>query len=61
MPVPYILCGKTRSYNICKLQVPIKAGHEFIVTTDPKYAECGDDKHMYVDYVRNWLLNTPTQ
>ncbi|EJD03885.1 pyruvate kinase [Fomitiporia mediterranea MF3/22] len=30
--------------------IPIKAGHEFIVSTDDKYAEIGDDKVLYVDY-----------
>lgn len=30
--------------------VPIKAGHEFIVSTEDKYKECCDDKFMYVDY-----------
>jgi hypothetical protein len=33
------------------VQVPIKAGHEFIVTTDVKYKDICDDKYMYVDYV----------
>ena len=33
------------------LQIPIKAGHEFIVSTEDKYAESGDDKVLYVDYV----------
>ncbi|KAG8903844.1 Pyruvate kinase [Tulasnella sp. 403] len=31
--------------------IKISAGHEFIVTTDPKYATECDDKYMYVDYV----------
>lgn len=39
-----------------KMQIPIKAGYEFIITTDPKYAECCDDKYMYVDYVRTDCL-----
>ena len=30
----------------------MKAGHEFIISTDDKYAEIGDDKVLYVDYVR---------
>ncbi|KAI0687765.1 pyruvate kinase [Cytidiella melzeri] len=30
--------------------IPIKAGHEFIVTTDDKYAEIGDDNILYMDY-----------
>jgi hypothetical protein len=33
------------------MQVPIAAGHEFIVTTDVKYKDVCDDKYMYVDYV----------
>jgi pyruvate kinase len=30
--------------------IPIKAGHEFIVSTDEKYAQIGDDKVIYMDY-----------
>ncbi|EGO05212.1 hypothetical protein SERLA73DRAFT_174221 [Serpula lacrymans var. lacrymans S7.3] len=30
--------------------VPIKAGHEFIVSTDPKYSEICDDKILWMDY-----------
>jgi Pyruvate kinase, barrel domain len=37
------------------LKVPIKAGHEFVVSTEDKYKECCDDKVMYVDYVRGFL------
>ena len=33
------------------IQIPITAGHEFIVTTDVKYKDICDDKYMYVDYV----------
>ena len=33
-------------------QWPIAAGHEFIVTTETKYAELSDDQIMFVDYVR---------
>ncbi|KAG6832315.1 hypothetical protein H0H92_003548 [Tricholoma furcatifolium] len=29
---------------------PVPAGHEFIISTDPKYSECCDDKVMFVDY-----------
>ena len=32
-------------------QIPIKAGHEFIVSTEDKYAEACDDKVLYMDYV----------
>ncbi|KAI0814893.1 pyruvate kinase [Irpex lacteus] len=32
------------------LDFAIKAGHEFIVSTEDKYAESGDDKVIYVDY-----------
>ena len=32
-------------------QIAISAGHEFIVTTETKYAEICDDKIMYLDYV----------
>ncbi|KAI6008275.1 pyruvate kinase [Pisolithus orientalis] len=30
--------------------IPIKAGHEFIITTDDKYSECCDDKILWLDY-----------
>ena len=35
------------------MQIPIKAGHEFIVSTEDKYAKIGDDKIIYMDYVRS--------
>ena len=33
-------------------QIPIKAGHEFVLSTDASYKDSCDDKVMYVDYVR---------
>jgi pyruvate kinase len=33
------------------VQIPIVAGHEFVVATDLKYKDICDDKYMYVDYV----------
>lgn len=33
-------------------QVPIKAGHEFLVSTEDKYSEICDDKVLWFDYVR---------
>ncbi|KAG9314278.1 pyruvate kinase [Chiua virens] len=30
--------------------VPIKAGHEFIITTDDKYNECCDSERLWLDY-----------
>lgn len=44
---PEIRTGLTRD----NADIPIKAGHEFIVTTDEKYKEDCHDKYMYVDYV----------
>lgn len=32
-------------------QYPIKAGHEFILSTNDQYKDICDDKVMYVDYV----------
>lgn len=32
------------------LDIPIKAGHEFIVSTDEKYSKICDDKVLYMDY-----------
>lgn len=37
-------------------QIPIKAGHEFIVSVDDKYAKIGDDQVLYMDYVCASLL-----
>jgi len=35
------------------LKINVPAGHEFIISTDPKYSEICDDKIMWVDYVRD--------
>lgn len=32
------------------MDVSVSAGHEFIVSTDPKYSDCCDEKVMWVDY-----------
>lgn len=32
------------------VDIPIKAGHEFILSTDDQYKESCDDKVMYIDY-----------
>ena len=32
-------------------QYPVKAGHEFILSTNDQYKDICDDKVMYVDYV----------
>ena len=32
-------------------QIPVKAGHEFIVSVDEKYAKACDDKVLFMDYV----------
>jgi len=39
-------------------QIPIPAGHEFIVTADLKYKDICDDKYMYMDYV-SWSHYCP--
>jgi hypothetical protein len=36
----------------CYLQLPIKAGHEFVISTEDKYNESCDDKVLWLDYVR---------
>jgi pyruvate kinase len=41
------------------IQIPITAGHEFIVTTDVKYKDICDDKYMYVDYVSGLHTTLP--
>ncbi|GLB36046.1 putative pyruvate kinase family protein [Lyophyllum shimeji] len=43
---PEIRTGLTRD----NADISVSAGHEFIVTTDPKHAESCDDKILYVDY-----------
>lgn len=30
---------------------PVRAGDEFVVTTDLKYSEASDNHYMFVDYV----------
>lgn len=40
---------------ILLLQLPIKAGHEFTISTEDKYSEICDDKILWLDYVR-WLI-----
>jgi hypothetical protein len=37
--------------NLLYRQIPVKAGHEFTISTDPKYSEVCDDGVMWVDYV----------
>jgi len=44
---PEIRTGLTKD----NADIPIKAGHEFIVSTEEKYKEDCSDKVMYVDYV----------
>ncbi|KAI0304786.1 pyruvate kinase [Russula brevipes] len=41
------------------LQIPITAGHEFVVTTDVKHKDVCDDKHVYVDYVNLPKVTAP--
>ena len=48
---------KATPYEFISLQIPIKAGHEFIITTDDKYSEICDDKVLYVDYVRDFTVS----
>ncbi|OZJ03685.1 Pyruvate kinase [Bifiguratus adelaidae] len=43
---PEIRTGMVRDNQ----DIPIKAGHEMIFSVDPKYAEIGDDKVLYIDY-----------
>ncbi|KAF8269324.1 pyruvate kinase [Lactarius quietus] len=39
--------------------IPISAGHEFIVTTDAKYKDICDDKYLYVDYTNITKVTAP--
>ncbi|KAF8741802.1 pyruvate kinase family, partial [Rhizoctonia solani] len=39
--------------------VKITAGHEFIVTVDPQYAESCDDKRLYMDYANLPAVTSP--
>jgi len=52
---PEIRTGLTRDGN----DYPIKAGHEFTITTDPKYSESCDDQAMYVDYLNLPKVTAP--
>ncbi|EIM92741.1 pyruvate kinase [Stereum hirsutum FP-91666 SS1] len=39
--------------------IPIKAGHEFTVSVDPKYAEACDDKVIFMDYTNLPKVTAP--
>jgi pyruvate kinase len=39
------------SLDFADLQVPIQAGHEFVITTDPAFAEAGTAEQIFMDYV----------
>ncbi|KAJ7225625.1 pyruvate kinase [Mycena pura] len=52
---PEIRTGLTRD----NIDISVSAGHEFIVSTDPKYSECCDDKVMWVDYVNLPKVTAP--
>ncbi|KAI0788642.1 pyruvate kinase [Abortiporus biennis] len=39
--------------------ISIKAGHEFIISVDPKYAEICDDKVLYMDYANLPKVTAP--
>ncbi|KIY50571.1 pyruvate kinase [Fistulina hepatica ATCC 64428] len=52
---PEIRTGTMRD----NLDIPIKAGYEFIVSTDPKYAQICDDKVLYMDYTNLPKVTAP--
>ncbi|TFK41274.1 pyruvate kinase [Crucibulum laeve] len=52
---PEIRTGLTKDGNDYK----INAGHEFIISTDPKYAEACDDQVMWVDYTNLPKVTSP--
>ncbi|KAJ7071133.1 pyruvate kinase [Mycena amicta] len=52
---PEIRTGQTRD----GLDFSIPAGHEFIISTDPKYSESCDDKVMFVDYANLSKVTAP--
>ncbi|KAF8168222.1 pyruvate kinase [Crassisporium funariophilum] len=52
---PEIRTGLTREGK----DWPIPAGHEFILSTDPKYSEACDDQVMWVDYVNLPKVTAP--
>lgn len=52
---PEIRTGLTRNTK----DYPIAAGHEFVVTTDPKYSEACDDHYMFVDYANLPKVTAP--
>jgi pyruvate kinase len=39
--------------------IPVKAGHEFIISTDPKYSEICDDKVLWLDYQNITKVTSP--
>jgi len=52
---PEIRTGNMRNGQ----DIPIVAGHEFVVATDLKYKDICDDKYMYVDYVNLPKVTAP--
>ncbi|KAG6818024.1 hypothetical protein H0H87_009179 [Tephrocybe sp. NHM501043] len=48
---PEIRTGLTKNNT----DFPVSAGHEFIISTDPKYSESCDDKIVWVDYPNSAL------
>jgi len=44
---------------IFSLQIKVSAGHEFIVSTDPKFSEICDDKVIWVDYTNLPKVTAP--
>jgi hypothetical protein len=55
MDVGVVVPSWTHGLKSWNSQIAISAGHEFIVSTDPKYQEICDDKIMWMDYVRSFL------
>jgi len=41
------------------MDIAISAGHEFVISTDPKYSELGDDKTIYMDYTNLPKVTAP--
>ncbi|KZV92484.1 pyruvate kinase [Exidia glandulosa HHB12029] len=39
--------------------IPIKAGHEFTLSVDPKYKDIGDEKVLFIDYANLPKVTTP--
>lgn len=59
--VRFLIARRSGAHSLCVISQDIKisAGHEFIVTVDPQYAESCDDKRLFMDYANLPAVTAP--